>query len=64
MNAFTILKFGVWYQKEGFNDEKAVELFRDSSEQGNPIGQFYFGDCYRTGTGVEMNNEIAAEFFQ
>lgn len=38
--------------------------FGKAAEQGNPIGQFWYGVCYQTGTGVAQNYSQAANLFK
>lgn len=38
--------------------------FRKAAEQDNPVGQFWYGVCYQTGTGVIQNYKEAAKWFR
>ena len=44
-------------------NEKAIELYTRSTNQGNAIGQYNLGCMYHDGEGVEQNYEKAIELY-
>jgi TPR repeat protein len=46
------------------DDSRAIELYRQAAEQGNPAGQLGLGQMYASGEGVEQSNEAALEWIQ
>jgi tetratricopeptide (TPR) repeat protein len=48
----------------GVNERLAFYWFMQSAKQGNEISQFYVGECYRKGDGVEEDTEKAREWYQ
>jgi len=43
---------------------KAAEMFRRAAEQGNASAQYFLGDLYEKGKGVEQSYVRAAEYYQ
>ena len=39
------------------NESKAVELFQDGAEKGNPLCMFFYAMCFEGGVGVERDRE-------
>eukprot|EP00698_Gefionella_okellyi_P021204 TRINITY_DN6805_c0_g1_i1.p1 TRINITY_DN6805_c0_g1~~TRINITY_DN6805_c0_g1_i1.p1 ORF type:complete len:408 (-),score=70.71 TRINITY_DN6805_c0_g1_i1:83-1306(-) len=46
------------------DDEYAVQLYRQSAEQGYALAQYWLGYCYRFGTGVEVDDGQAKYWYQ
>ena len=49
------------YQKKVYNE--AVPLLRAEAKKGDPIAQFYLGNCYLNGLGIEKSILSALECF-
>ena len=43
---------------------RAIELYRQAAEQGNPAGQLGLGQMYASGEGVQRSHETALEWIQ
>lgn len=43
--------------------DEAIEYLRPSAQNGNPISQFFLGNCYFNGNGVKKSYNEAAKWF-
>ena len=52
--------------KEGVleDDKIAFYWFMKSGQQGNGVAQYYIGECYRRGDGVDEDNDKEKEWYQ
>ena len=46
------------------DDLQAVEWFKRSADLGNHVAMCHLGDCYRDGTGVESDHDLAIVWYQ
>lgn len=51
------------YRNTPDNFQKAVECFTKLAIEGDEYSQFYLGDCYKYGIGVDQNTEKAIEWY-
>ncbi|MBR5638306.1 MAG: sel1 repeat family protein, partial [Muribaculaceae bacterium] len=58
----TLEKAKEYYKK--WNFANAVMLFRKAAEQGSAEAQWYLGDCYYNGNGVDENETEAVKWFR
>ena len=45
------------------DEKKAVALFRDGAEKGNPLCMYFYAMCFDGGVGVSRDREAAREWY-
>lgn len=61
LKAYTML--GIYYTKAEINYPKALDLFKTASDFNEPLAQYFLGEMYYSGMGVQKNLDVAKEYF-
>lgn len=48
---------------EFLSETRAVELWKDAAKDGNDVAQFFLGECYNYGYGVDPSYEEARRWY-
>lgn len=62
-NGYTKAQVELGLIKSKISDSKAIKWFKRAAELGDSAGQFYYGDCFYRGRGVNKNMAEAVKWF-